>query len=108
MRKSDDARCCFIHRDGGVTGDDGLKPVRLWIVSNRDGLVQYFHRGRSVQMTSSGSALILTGMLLQPTPRLTMSGPLSGISNRPRAWVRDSGPPALMIGVPSRSAIWPP
>jgi len=51
-----------------------------------------------VQMTSSGSALILIGKLLQPTPLLTISGPFPGISNRPRPYVRDNGPPALMTG----------
>jgi hypothetical protein len=43
----------------------------------------------SVNMTSSGSALIRSGRLLQPMPRLTNSGPVPGSSNRPREWDRD-------------------
>jgi hypothetical protein len=40
--------------------------------------------GYSVHSVSSGSAFHLKGMLLHPTPRLTISEPLLGISNRPR------------------------
>src|SRR6266404_295933 len=37
----------------------------------------------SVQITSSGSALILIGRLLQPMPRLTIRGPFPLTSNLP-------------------------
>jgi hypothetical protein len=38
---------------------------------------------RTVQTTSSGSALTRSGKALQPTPLLTMSGPWPSNSNRP-------------------------
>lgn len=60
---------------------------------------------RSSQKISSGSELILTGMLLHPTPRLTIIGPFPGTSNRPRECERDNGPPAPTSGVPSRRQI---
>jgi hypothetical protein len=36
-----------------------------------------------VQNTNSGAALMRIGKLVQPTPRLTISFPLLGISNSP-------------------------